>query len=265
MKAARIAAAAAVLWLAAAPGASAQSLDEHKITVLSSVGQFYDKASGSVAFLPHVGSDAYLDRAWTHHLLPESGLYRLKKKGNYFFRVNGQATPEQTSYLGVIVYLVFPGAFTHRQPLFLRRNSGRWQAGPDRTLDSASQGPRQPDVRLEAFFKAHAADSVKDADKLLAFTWHAAVESGQPHSWEYRSRWMEARPALLPEFLKVLGMKEEAASFAVDAQILQFNSARNPSKHLDFGFNTDHARGAYVRLFSPLGPQFDKAFYLVFE
>ena len=52
---------------------------------------------------------------------------------------------------------------------------------------------------------------------------------------------------------------------AVTAHIIQFTSSASPRKDLDFYFNADQASGAYMLVFSPLRPEFEKAFYLIFE
>ena len=257
--------AAGLLCLAAAPSAETVGLAEKKVARLKSKGQFYDRHAGSIAFLPRVGSERYLDRAWTHDLLPDSGLYRLKRKGNYFFRVNIVASSEETSYLGVLVYLIYPGQISHRPPLNLTRNDAQWLAGPGRQLDPARRGPRSPETGLDEYFKAHAAETLAAADELLTFTWHAAVATGAPHSWDYRSRWAAAQPPLLREFLEELDLAEADVSMAVTAQMIQFTSSASPRKDLDFYFNADQASGAYMLVFSPLRPEFEKAFYLIFE
>ena len=91
------------------------------------------------------------------------------------------------------------------------------------------------------------------------------MATGAPHSWDYRSRWAAAQPPLLREFLEELDLAEADVSMAVTAHIIQFTSSASPRKDLDFYFNADQASGAYMLVFSPLRPEFEKAFYLIFE
>lgn len=244
------------------------TLKEKELIKLSAYGLFYSKPAGSVAFLPKVGDSRYLDNVMTHYFLPESGFYTLPKKGNYFFRVNHHTDDEEVSYLAVIAYIIYPSNFNHRNPLALTRNIADWKSGEEgRKLDELRTGPKTPDVTLEDFFKAHSTNinTAAESDKILTFTWHAAVEPGSIFSWKYKSKWHNATPPLLDEFLKILKLSKQDHKAAITSHLLRFKTSRTAQKPLDFYFNADFARGAYLHIFSPLSPDFEKEFYFSFE
>jgi hypothetical protein len=242
-------------------------LIEQQYIKLNAAGLFFNKPTGSIAFLPKVGDELYLDKVRTHFLLPSSGFYKLPKKGNYFFRVNHRGETEESSYLAVSAYIIYPSAFGHRNQLNLTRNKANWQAGAkERKLQTVNIGPGSPDLTINEFLSVHAPNkSVKEADDLLKFTWHAAVEGGSPYSWDYKSRWHQSKPPLLDSFLQKLAISNKDHQAALTAHLLHFTLSKNPSKTLDFWFNADYAVGAYVRVFSPASPVFGKEFYFMFE
>lgn len=255
------------MFVCESPGKTV-TLKKEEITRLKAYGIFYSKPTGSVAFLPKVGDTRYLENVITHDLLPGSGFYKLPRKGNYFFRVNHHADSEEVSYLAVIAYIIYPGNFDHRNPLHLTRNIADWKPGEEgRKLDESISGPITPEVTLEDFINAHSKDikTASESDKILTFTWHAAVETGSTYSWKYKSKWHDATPPLLGEFLEKLSLSKENYKAAITSHLLRFKTSRTNQKPLDFYFNADLARGAYVHIFSPLSPDFDKEFYFSFE
>lgn len=235
---------------------------EKSFKKLPAAGLFFNQPTGSIAFLPKVGDERYLDWVATYYLLPESGFYTLPRKSNYFFRVNHKAKTQEVSYLGVLAYIIYGGNYSHRNPLHLTRNDSKWLPGEaNRSLDKKNYAYVIPKVQVADFFQAHQTESIKKCDEILTFTWHAAVETGSPYSWDYRSKWHNAKPPHLDNFLTLLNVSPTDYGAAITAHLIQFSTTNNPSKMLDFYFNADNAVGVYLHVFSPLGPEFDKEFY----
>ena len=242
-------------------------LEEKDPIKLNAYGLFYSKPMGSVAFLPKVGDERYLNNVKTYYFLPESGYYKLPKKGNLFFRVNHYSNYESFSYLAVIVYIIYPSSYTHRNQVFLTRNVAEWGPGEQgRKLDALTRGPKTPNVTLDDFFKAHDANtnSALESDKILTFTWHAAVEPGSIYSWEYKKNWRDATPPSLDSFLEKLSLSKQDYKAAITSHIIRFKASQTDQKPLDFYFNVDFAKGVYLYIFSPLSPYFEKEFYFSF-
>lgn len=239
--------------------------EEKKSVKLRSLGEFIEQPEGNVAFLPGVGKEKYIKGAQNHTVLPESGFFKLPKKGNYFFKVNHTSDTEKTSYLGVTVYLIYPPNLGQKRSWYLYRNEANWKPGEGRTLSRQLDGPKSFPLNAEPYFEAHKQDSLKRCDEILTFTWHAAVETGSPHSWDYKDKWYSAKPPNLAEFIKILGIQEEGYNIAIDAFIIYFTTSSTPKTPLYFWFNADDAVGAYMSIFSPIGPHFDKFYYFKFE
>lgn len=259
-------AACVLLFLSSNASGQRADLPEKTYQKLNAAGLFFQEDFGSIAFLPRLGDERYKYKVRTHWVLPESGYYKIPKKGNYFFKVNHAATEVEASYLGVVAYIIYPPMGRNRDPLNLTRNKANWEAGHGRKL-GARRGPRRPEVTLEDFFEAHRQERIKSADELLHFTWHAAVEKGGAHSFDSKKKWLESDPrrkAQFASFLQELSLTSQSHEAAITAHILHFVALPHPKEPLVFWFNGDGARGAYLRVFSPIDPAFDKEFFLKF-
>lgn len=257
-----------LLGFAASVHAGAATLQKLDQVTLTTTRQFVGQSPGSVAFLPTVGDMRYLDRVGTYQLLPQSGHYVLAKKGNYFFRVNHAAADEKKSYLGVVVVLIYPDSIDHRNAIHLTRNNAAWSAGAGRVLSKDASGPSDPEVSIADFYSAHDQSDVVAADALLKFTWHAEISGEDVSTFRQRAKWRQSNPEgsaqVFSQFLRLIGVDSAKYKKAVTAHILQFTTTPNPTKPVVFWFNADHASGAYMRLFSPIGPEFDRYFWFKF-
>ncbi len=230
---------------------------------LTSSGQFYRTGTGNVAFLPKVGNEKFLHRVATHDWLPDSGMYELPRKTHYFFRVNHSSGEVKTSYVGALAFVIFQKGKSNKSELFVRRNKADWKPGPDeRKLDAGFDGPKNNGIGLVEFFDAHSVPSVAESDEKLTFTWHAAVSTGQPFSWDFRSKWRNGQPPKIDAFLRELNATHDSVDIAITAHLIQFTSSKSPKESVDFSFSAEEALGVYVLVFSPMWRNFDREFYI---
>jgi hypothetical protein len=254
-----------IVLLALSSQAQAFTLNEKAYKKLNCVKSFNKQPTGSIAFLPKAGSTRVLDWVRTIHLLPESGLYSLRRKSNYFFRVNHYSDSEEGTYLGVIAYLIYEGEYNHRPPLNLTRNKANWRAGPNRSLQNKRTGPSNTKIDVGKYIQAHNAGTLSECDSILSFTWHASTENEKYNTWDYRTKWGNPVPPMLDNFLIKMNIDKQNFKSAITAHIINFRTSPDPSSYLDFYFNADQASGVYLQVFSPLSVDFDKEFYFIFK
>jgi len=238
--------------------------------LMRGIGQFYRNPTGTVAFLPYADTEQKARDSIDFHIFPENGAYRIKKQSAYWFIVNhrSDASPEVT-YLGVEVIPVYREKFQPRTPVFLHRNSN-WVRPGDRSFNGKSSVRAAFEgKKIEDFLKFHRAGiSLDEFDREFQFKWHATPEGSNKNSWDKNVRWQPPYSINSEEFRNRFSPQlQENSKMMLNGLLIRFLTTNRitSGNRLLFGFDGKDPIGAYINIFSPDFPEFDREYFVTFK
>jgi hypothetical protein len=236
--------------------------------------QFNEEATGTIAFLPGLGSEKYLSCVNRFDILRNSGFYELPAKGYYYFQVQNVSSDSQVTFLECATYAIFRKGESPKDPISVYRSAGKWEGrkysdGSVRNV-SVKEFKLSVSTTLDAFSQTHQGDNLKAVHELMGHRlWHA-WPSDDPDcqgSWDFRKDIADGPPARFDDLIQACGLADrKAADLSLTVHLIRFTTPTEPGggSPLYFNFNADNALGAYMHVRSPLFPHGTKDFFFKF-
>lgn len=234
------------------------------------VGTFYvSTPPGSVAFIPYATTETGARKAVEFHKFGRPGAYKIRRQDSYWFIVNHKTNNEpEATYLGVEVIAIYPSGVPAQTPVFLRRNAN-WNIPGDRNVNGKSDKRKAfADRTMDQFFSYHHEESKRDDMGKIFFNWHGYPANSIRDSWDNRTRWQPSKDLRSDEFRNSFAIPTPSdANMMVNGMLIGFETtAKNVSRTpVLFGFDGAAPIAAYLKIFSPDAPAFDREYFLTFE
>lgn len=269
--------AAAGLTLLALVLATSSSARAEFLQPIDGIERFYNIGTGTVALLPHATDREDCENAMHFHVLPADGAYNIPRQSQYWFIVSNQGGDTvRYTYLGVELVLVLsvPRQLRLAHSVVLYRNNG-WRRTDDPKFDPEAIRKAFPPTRpspIEEFFRVHMSGRLKDMDQLF-FQWDGTPIDSDENSWKAHQAWVPSRPGsdgksqvnnLVKDFQPPFSPSDPVQ---LEAYLLRFAVSPSPSRknRVCFKMRGSDVKGAYIRLFAPNTPDFDRNFFIRFQ
>jgi len=248
---------------------SCQSAELQSPLTIRGVGQFYRTAPGSLAFIPYAESKAAAEKAVRFKTMVKSGAYKIRSQSSYWFIVNHKTNEDpEATYLGVEIIPIYSNSITPQTPVFLKR-SDKWfrENDPDFVGDSVVKKAFESKT-IEEFINSHQGQAeLSDVDKSF-FKWHGSPLGSSKQSWMNRMRWKPSVAIYSDEFRNSFSPPiPKDSSMMVNGLLIRFETTTRVSNYrpVVFGFNGAEPIAAYVKVFAPDAPEYDKELFLTFD
>lgn len=232
------------------------------------VGAFYRTSPGSFAFIPNAQTESGAHKAVFFRKFGRSGAYKIRPQDSYWFIVNHKTNgvPEAT-YLGVEMIAIYPSGVKAQTPVFLRRNAN-WVRAGDPGFKGNIDKRAFDNKSMDDFFSYHYDESNRGEMDQAFFKWHASPYNSNRDSWGNRLRWQPSEKLRSDKFLKSFFEPIPSdADMTFNGMLLRFETTKaNMSKNpVVFGFDGADPIAAYIKVFSPDAPEYDKEYFVTFK